>query len=78
MKMLSLFVSHGGKIEGNWNGIAWWEEWRNLRKNIKDWTSWNEQTLSYIDSFAQQHEINKKMSISMAHKKVEKNLKERI
>lgn len=78
MKMLSLFVSHGGKIEGNWNGIAWWEEWRNLRKNIKDWTSWNEQTLSYIDSFAQQYEINKKMSISMAHKKVEKNLKERI
>lgn len=78
MKILNLFVSHGGQIEGNWNGKAWWDEWKNLRGKIKDWNSWEKQTLSYIDSFAQQHEIHKKMSNAIGKSTGEIKVRERI
>lgn len=57
MKILSLFVSYGGKIEGSWEGVAWWKQWQSLRKEVKNWHEWNMQTLSYIDSFAQYHNL---------------------
>lgn len=77
MKILSLFVSYGGKIEGSWNGIAWWQEWKNLRKEVGNWQFWSKQTLAYIDSFAQNKEIYKLMDSKSAISS-DKKIKERL
>lgn len=76
MKVLGLFVEHGGILQGSWDGVAWWQKWHDLRKLITKWTQWDNHILDYIDAFSREAIVLVKGNTGINVKNTEK--KERL